>query len=710
VTNECDKKEYCCATVAPVAKVTNCQAFTAITENNALCKATALLPKADTIKCWAKTEDAGTDPVCTVDTCCTPAGPAPDSSLFQAPEGTFEGNIQRSDVYQALLLKEKANFDMYMTRLANVGKPGANKGETDPFKEANGDANKVLFKDAAFYQSAINKPGMTVFSGPGVTSPAVAFAKTSPSKQKYPQSVIDTMAAAVSDSGAGTVAASKYAQFKRSTQLSAPNETKFRTTNHDILVSKFDEILQKAAALAVSLVVAATPEYTKITTPVNTSSDDAVQTKARADLKKALKNWSIPEDQLDTGDLYPTAYDYHHNSGGTARDANDFAYQLITQEGVNTWTLEKGLLDLFNYHVKFSGKSFDGKASADVTNILNRYTSDALKSILQTVGTLAFKVVDKQRTDKKVSTQNGAKDYVSIFTDYLSANLVPDFGKADVENLKWYLESPTAPTWQTYEALFRDMTTIKLANKFLGAEVINGEMAIEHLTSKTENGSQLWNPAKGMITPIKDPLTGAAAPPNTYDPAKALPTWEVDAFDQTEFSFENTITIANELDKLVDNDGKMTTIVFQNLAWLMENYSKKGDLDSGDWFWFQQQHSGYSRLNTEKKTREVLFGVFKTMEAWLATENHGHASDPTKLYADVANFPLTVLAPDAGAPEAKKELQNKAKTLVAELKKATPGTDLNDALTNFKDAYDAVDAGIVTDFGKLIQDGLKTAP
>ena len=70
-----------------------------------------------------------------------------------------------------------------------------------------------------------------------------------------------------------------------SCQHSPPRPTKRHSENRTILVSKFDEILQKAAALAVSLVVAAKPEFIKITKPDSTSSDDSAQTDARTALK-----------------------------------------------------------------------------------------------------------------------------------------------------------------------------------------------------------------------------------------------------------------------------------------------------------------------------------------------------------------------------------------------------------------------------------------
>lgn len=51
----------------------------------------------------------------------------------------------------------------------------------------------------------------------------------------------------------------------------------------------------------------------------------------------------------------------------------------------------------------------------------------------------------------------GAKDYVETFYEYLveikTADPTTDFSLADLENLKWFLESETAPTWDTYAPL-----------------------------------------------------------------------------------------------------------------------------------------------------------------------------------------------------------------------------------------------------------------
>lgn len=175
---------------------------------------------------------------------------------------------------------------------------------------------------------------------------------------------------------------------------------------------------------------------------------------------------------------------------------------------------------------------------------------------------------------------------------------------------------------------FRDMRTIKLANLFLGQEITQGKdqrTAMFFLTGTAENTpiGNLFKPQQTATQAVSDPLTNIPVSyvPDWFTPATAMPYWDEAAktIKGEEFSFKNTVAIADEVYKLDEVNGMMTTIVFSNLAWLMKNYSTKDTIDCGDWCWFQQQHSDHLRVDTEKQTREVLFGPFKTMSAYLTT-------------------------------------------------------------------------------------------
>lgn len=173
-----------------------------------------------------------------------------------------------------------------------------------------------------------------------------------------------------------------------------PKEVALRTKMLTVVQTptNFDLLLQKAAALVVSMVVAAKEDYTKLNDPTDHSKDKDGADAARTHLKTALASWSIPGSTLDATDakkLYPEAAAYK-TAGG---EPTEFAYQLITQDvnGKATPKLADGLLELFNFHVKIAHS--DGTS---VNNILNRYTSVALKDRLQKVGELAKKVLESQ--------------------------------------------------------------------------------------------------------------------------------------------------------------------------------------------------------------------------------------------------------------------------------------------------------------------------